>query len=81
MVRARLWAQMNYTTTTVLFTSTIYGGWEWEPSRSRVVVPARQATQADGIDSWAPKKIRILSLFGKANQTWWKERNYVFFYF
>jgi hypothetical protein len=48
---------------------------------SRVVVPARQATQADGIDSWTPKKFRILSLFGKANQTRGKERNDVFFYF
>jgi hypothetical protein len=47
---------------------------------SRVVVPARQATQAGGTDSWAPKKFRILSLFGKANQTRGKERNNVFFF-
>ncbi len=25
--------------------------WELEPSRNRVVVPARQASQADGVDS------------------------------
>jgi hypothetical protein len=30
----------------------LYGG--LEPSRNRVVVPARQSTKAGGIDSWAP---------------------------
>jgi hypothetical protein len=29
-----------------------------EPSKNRVIVPARQATQAGGIDFWAPDSER-----------------------